>query len=129
MIDPAVFFVDPFFLFSYIQSILNVSAFISGKRKLSRNGDYATRRHCLHCIKTMMPSLSHLNQLGGRRAMRKVTDVSYGVTLFFTFVAAFMLSVSGEYFTANALAQGQVQAVDSMQPDRETTEGVVIGAI
>lgn len=61
--------------------------------------------------------------------MRKAIGLLYGVTLVFTFIAAFMLSASGGYCTATALAQSQVQAVDSMQLDRETTEGVVIGAI
>jgi para-nitrobenzyl esterase len=61
--------------------------------------------------------------------MRKARSAGCLVTLIFTVIGACILSVPGGYFTAAALAQGQVQAVDSMRPDRETTEGAVIGAI
>jgi para-nitrobenzyl esterase len=46
------------------------------------------------------------------------------------FIVAFMLLAPGGYFNADEiLSQGQAKAVDSMQPNRETTEGVVIGAL
>jgi len=62
--------------------------------------------------------------------MKKTEGSCYRLTLVFMFLAAFMLLVPGSYLdTPTALAQGQVKAVDSMRPDRETTEGVVIGAI
>jgi para-nitrobenzyl esterase len=80
----------------------------------------------------MVPSLSlsQLNKKGGGRAMRKAKGAGVRLTLVFISIAVFMLLVSGGYLdTSAALAQGQVQAVDSMRPDRETTEGVVIGVI
>jgi len=50
--------------------------------------------------------------------------------LFFMLIAAFGLLAPSGYFSAGeVLAEGQAKAVDSMQPDRETTEGVVIGAL
>jgi para-nitrobenzyl esterase len=62
--------------------------------------------------------------------MRKTKGVWYRLTPVFVFIAAFMLLVPSGYLdTSAALAQGQVKAVDSMRPDRETTEGVVIGVI
>jgi para-nitrobenzyl esterase len=80
----------------------------------------------------MMPSLSlsQLNKKGGGRAMRKAKGAGARLTLVFISIAAFILLVPGGYLdTSAALAQGQVKAVDSMRLDRETTEGVVIGAI
>jgi para-nitrobenzyl esterase len=61
--------------------------------------------------------------------MRKATGKWYRLTLVFIFIAAFMLAVPSGYFFAAALAQGQIKAIDSMRPERETTEGAVIGAI
>jgi len=62
--------------------------------------------------------------------MKKTEGSCYKLPLVFVFLAAFMLmAFSGYVSTPAALAQGQVKAVDSMRPDRETTEGMVIGAI
>jgi para-nitrobenzyl esterase len=62
--------------------------------------------------------------------MRKTRGARYRATLVFMFIAAFVLLVPSGYLdTSTAFAQGQVKAVDSMRPDRETTEGVVVGAI
>ncbi len=48
----------------------------------------------------------------------------------FMWMIALMLLAPSSYFNgAEALAQGQAKAVDSMRLDRETTEGVVIGAL
>jgi para-nitrobenzyl esterase len=62
--------------------------------------------------------------------MKKTGGSCFRVNLVFIVIAAVMLLVPGGYLdTAAALAQGQAKAVDSMQSMRETTEGVVIGAI
>jgi len=62
--------------------------------------------------------------------MKKAKGAWFRLTPVFVFIAAFMpLVPSGYLDTPAALAQGQVKAVDSMRPDRETTEGVVIGVI
>ena len=50
--------------------------------------------------------------------------------LFVVVIVVFMLLGSSVYFNAApALAQGRAKAVDSMRPDRETTEGAVIGSL
>jgi para-nitrobenzyl esterase len=65
--------------------------------------------------------------------MRKTENPSglyYGSKLVFILIATFMLLAPSGYFNAaKVLAQGQAKAVDSMRPDRETAEGVVIGAL
>ena len=65
--------------------------------------------------------------------MRKTESPSglyYGLKLVFILIATFMLLAPSGYFNAaKVLAQGQAKAVDSMRPDRETAEGVVIGAL
>ncbi len=62
--------------------------------------------------------------------MRIAKGSCSSVKFVFIFIAACMFLVPGGYrSTPMALAQGQVKAVDSMRLDRETTEGVVIGAI
>jgi para-nitrobenzyl esterase len=54
----------------------------------------------------------------------------YWFTRVFMFIAALMLVVSsGSINTPTALAQGQPKVFDSMQPNRRTTEGVVIGEL
>jgi len=51
-------------------------------------------------------------------------------TRLFMFIAALMLVVSSGYLnTSAALAQDQPKVFDSMQPNRRTTEGVVIGEL
>jgi para-nitrobenzyl esterase len=61
----------------------------------------------------------------------KGSSVRYDrLILVFMFIAAVMLLAPSGYFnTSLVLAQGQAKPVDLMQPDRQTTEGVVIGAI
>jgi len=64
--------------------------------------------------------------------MKKTEGSSAGYyrKIVFMFIAAVMLLAPSGYFnTPLVLAQGQAKPVDLMQPDRQTTEGVVIGAI
>jgi para-nitrobenzyl esterase len=74
-----------------------------------------------------------LNTLEGRLTIRKKESSSIGYCgkqLIIVVIIAFILLASSGYFNAvPALAPGQAKAVDSMRPDRETTEGVVIGTL